>query len=172
MEENRKDESNKKVMVAIDESDSSYHALIWVLDNLKETITKSPLVLFSAQPLPKCNNNIFAAPLGAARLYFPISATPDLMNSIQEQNKKVSLGLLEKARGICANRGVNVETFTEVGDPKEAICNATQKYKINLLVVGIGNHATGIFKRVAPQSLSNYCLNNAKCSVLIVTKPE
>jgi nucleotide-binding universal stress UspA family protein len=31
---------------------------------------------------------------------------------------------------------VKVDTFTEAGDPKETICNAVQKYEINLLVMG------------------------------------
>lgn len=62
--------SEKKVMVAIDESETSYYALMWVLQNLQESITKSsyPLILFMAQP-PAPNNDIFAASLGSARVF-------------------------------------------------------------------------------------------------------
>uniref|UniRef100_A0A2N9FPF2 UspA domain-containing protein n=1 Tax=Fagus sylvatica TaxID=28930 RepID=A0A2N9FPF2_FAGSY len=167
--EKEKKGSEKKVMVVMDENENSYHALMWVLDNLKESVTKSTLVIFAAQPLTNYTN-VFAAPLGFARMHFPVSATPALIESIQEHNKRVSLGLLEKAKSICASRGVNVETLTEAGDAKETICNAVQKYKINLLVMG--GQANRTFMRPFQGSLSNYCLKNAKCPVLVVKKPE
>lgn len=65
-------EIERKVMVAIDESEYSHYALIWVLDNLKESITKSPLVIFMAQPPPHTNYT-FPASLGSARMYCPVS---------------------------------------------------------------------------------------------------
>ncbi|XVF84778.1 hypothetical protein PTKIN_Ptkin17bG0065900 [Pterospermum kingtungense] len=134
--EKEKQQFLKKVMVVIDERDCSYEALIWVLKYLKESITKSPLVIIAAQPLPNYKCLTFAAPLGFARIYCPESTTSALIESVKEKNKKVSLGLLEKAKGICASHGVKVETVTEVGDPKEVICSAVENYKINLLVVG------------------------------------
>ena len=66
--------SEKKVMVVIDENENSYHALMWVLDNLKESVTKSTLVIFAAQPLTNYTN-VFAAPLGFARMHFPVLAS-------------------------------------------------------------------------------------------------
>ncbi|GMY18377.1 universal stress protein a-like protein [Fagus crenata] len=172
----------KKVLVAIDESENSYHALMWVLDNLKESVTKSTLVIFAAQPLANYTN-VFAAPLGFARMYFPVSATPALIESIQDQNKRVSLGLLEKAKSICASRGVKVDTFTEagdpketivaetvteVGDPKEVIREAVEKLNIQLLV--LGSHGRGAIKRAFLGSVSNYCVHHVKCPVLVVRK--
>ena len=65
---------DKKVMVAIDENEKSYHALMWVLDNLKESVTKYTLVIFAAQPFANYSS-VFAAPLGFARMYFPVSAS-------------------------------------------------------------------------------------------------
>ncbi|KAF3431884.1 hypothetical protein FNV43_RR26620 [Rhamnella rubrinervis] len=127
----------KKVMVAIDESESSYYALIWVLENLKESISTSPLVIFATQPLLNSNHFLVSAgSLSFATIYCPLSPTTALMKRKEEINKKVSVGLLEKARSICASRGVAVETFTKAGDPKEMICNIVENYKINLLVIG------------------------------------
>ena len=40
---------------------------------------------------------------------------------------------------------MKVETYTEVGDPKEVICNAVEDHKINLLV--IGDNGDGTLKR-------------------------
>lgn len=44
-----------------------------------------------------------------------------------------------------------MKTFTEAGDPKEAICNAVQEHDINLLVVGDKSNddvCNGILKRL------------------------
>ncbi|KAB2624270.1 universal stress protein A-like protein [Pyrus ussuriensis x Pyrus communis] len=153
--------AEKRVMVAIDESECSHYALMWVLDNLKDSITKSPLIIFTAQT-PSAGNVIFSASLGSARQEF--------VNSSQENHRKFALGLLEKAKEICANHGVNAETVTEVGDPKAAICDAVQKHNINLLI--LGERGLGKIKRAILGSVSNYCVQNAKCPVLVVKKSQ
>lgn len=58
----------RKVMVAIDESDNSHYALMWVLDNLKESVSSAPLLIFMAQP-PAKSTYSFAASLSSARMY-------------------------------------------------------------------------------------------------------
>ncbi|XP_077221554.1 universal stress protein A-like protein isoform X1 [Tasmannia lanceolata] len=162
--------TEKKVMVAIDESECSHYALEWLLKNLFESISApSQLIIFNAQPL---NNfgSIYAASLGSARTSSALlSTSPELIQSTQEYQKKVSFALLERAKEICAKAGVTAETITEVGDPKEVICGAVEKYNINLLI--LGNHGRGVLKRAFVGSVSNYCVHNAKCPVLVVKKP-
>ncbi|KAG5532403.1 hypothetical protein RHGRI_026888 [Rhododendron griersonianum] len=150
-------ENGKKVMVAIDESESSYHALMWVLKNLRDSIAASgsPLLIFMAHPFP-VTSNVFAASLGSARVYCPVSATSEYVYCVQEQNKVVSMGILEKAKGICTTHG--------------AICDAAQKHNIDLLV--LGDTELGKIQRFFLGSVSNYCVRNAKCPVLVVKKPE
>ncbi|KAG2666800.1 hypothetical protein I3760_15G081900 [Carya illinoinensis] len=155
-------------MVAIDESENSHYALVWALDYLKESIKNSPLVIFMAQP-PTKSNYTFAAPLGSARLYCPVSATPDFVTSDKENKKKLTLAFLEKAKEICSSRGVNAEIATEVGHPRTAICDAVQKFNIKLLI--LGEHVLGKIERALIGSVSSYCVQNAKCPVLVVKKP-
>ncbi|XP_010264150.1 PREDICTED: universal stress protein A-like protein [Nelumbo nucifera] len=154
-------ENGKKVMIAIDENECSLYALRWALDNLQDRLTTSSLVIFTAQPMADYGY-IYAASLG--------SAHPQLTKAIQEHQKKVSLSLLEKAKDICANQGVTAETITEIGDPKEAICNAVEKFKINLLILGC--RSRGVLQRAFLGSVSNYCVHHAKCPVLVVKKQE
>ncbi|KAK1324592.1 Universal stress protein A-like protein [Acorus calamus] len=160
----------KKVMVAIDESECSHYALEWALDNLRDSIISSPssasaaeeertLIVYTAQPLTNLSY-LTAASYG--------SAPPELIRSLQENQKKIALALLEQAKEICAKRGVVAETITEVGDPKEAICEAVDKLEVNLLIMG--NHGRGPIRRVFLGSVSNYCVQNAKCPVLVVKK--
>ncbi|KAK6921730.1 UspA [Dillenia turbinata] len=125
-------EEEKKVMVAIDESECSHYALEWALQNLHDSIAKSKLYLFT------------------------------------ETQKRVASALLEKARTLCANKGIVAETVSEVGNPKDAICDAVDKFKIKLLI--LGSHGRGPLKRAFLGSVSNYCVQNAKCPVLVVRK--
>ncbi|KAK1321909.1 hypothetical protein QJS10_CPA03g00528 [Acorus calamus] len=89
-------------MVAIDESECSHHALEWVLDNLRESISSSAsapaaseedrlLTIYTAQPLTNL-------------LYF--TESPELIESIEEQQKKVSMAVLKRAKETCAKRGL------------------------------------------------------------------
>ncbi|GMN38590.1 hypothetical protein TIFTF001_007824 [Ficus carica] len=156
-------EKNKKrtVMVAIDENENSHYALNWALDKLHDTIITSQLYLFTVQSL---------ADLGFAYVSSYGAAPHELVVSIQERRQKLALALLEKAKEICANHGVEAEAITEVGDAKEAICEAVEKYNIELLV--LGNRSHGAIQRTFLGSVSNYCVHNAKCPVLVVKKPN
>ncbi|KAH1040039.1 hypothetical protein J1N35_041782 [Gossypium stocksii] len=157
MEENKME---KKVMVAIDESECSQWALQWALENLDHTISASQLFIFNAQPLANVAY-LSASTYGAA----PV----DLIKAVQENRKKLALALLEEAKGICANRGVDAETMTEVGDPKDKICEAVEKLNIDLLI--LGSHGRGAIQRAFLGSVSNHCVHSAKCPVLVVRKP-
>ncbi|XP_022150590.1 uncharacterized protein LOC111018690 isoform X2 [Momordica charantia] len=137
----------KRVMVAIDESECSYYALIWVLENLQQSLAESPLFVFTALPPP----TIYtfgagaAASLGLARTYCHVTSNTELANSIQENDKKVRCALLEKAKDICAERGVAAISITEVGNPGTTICDAVEKLNINMLV--LGDRGLGRIKR-------------------------
>lgn len=50
MEGGRISSEEKRVMVAVDESESSFYALEWALKNLHESLVNSHLVVFTAQP--------------------------------------------------------------------------------------------------------------------------
>ncbi|XP_004299063.1 PREDICTED: universal stress protein Sll1388-like isoform 1 [Fragaria vesca subsp. vesca] len=97
------------------------------------------------------------------------NTAPELVAALQENYKKVASGLLDKAKNICSNYGIVARTVTEIGDPKKAICEAVEKFNIELLV--LGSHGRGIVQRAFLGSVSNYCIHNARCTVLVVRKP-
>ncbi|XP_047314387.1 universal stress protein A-like protein [Impatiens glandulifera] len=150
----------KKVMVAIDVSESSHYALEWALQNLIDSNTQ--LIILTIQPLNEYSY-LHASSFG--------STPVELIQTFQENQRKVAMSLLEKAKEICIKHGLveDVETITEVGDPKEVICEAVEKHNIQMLIVG--SHGRGPLKRVILGSVSNYCMHNANCSVLVVKKP-
>ncbi|XP_068638921.1 universal stress protein A-like protein isoform X2 [Aristolochia californica] len=148
----------KKVMVAVDESDCSHYALEWMLNNLRECCSpSSPLILFNVQSIVDLGL-LAAASHGGAQL----------IQSVSEQQKKFSMALLEKAKAMCDKEGVAANMISEVGDPKDAICGAVERLNVNLLI--LGSRGRGLLKRTFLGSVSNYCVHNAPCSVLVVKK--
>ncbi|KAJ6383671.1 hypothetical protein OIU78_027041 [Salix suchowensis] len=129
--------------------------------------------LSSSPPNPLQTVNFFhgAQVLGTASFCSPATTTIDLICSIQEKNKMILSGILEKAVNICANRGVKTETVLEAGEPYELICNAVQKNNIDVLVIG-NTSINGALKRDFLGRLSKYCLNNARCHVLVVKNQD
>nr|XP_043624307.1 universal stress protein A-like protein [Erigeron canadensis] len=153
------DDQKKKVMVAIDESEYSRYALEWALENLKDSIANKELILFTVQPISSYNY-LHASSYG--------STPPELIRSIQENQQKIALSLLGQAKDLCSKYGITAETMSEMGDPKELICEAVEKYNIQLLV--LGSQGRGALKRVFLGSVSNHCVQNVKCPVLVVKK--
>nr|GEV71823.1 universal stress protein A-like protein [Tanacetum cinerariifolium] len=129
-------QNKKKVMVAIDESEYSRYALEWALQNLHESIANKELIVFTAQPLS-------AYAYLQASSYGSIPA--ELIRNIQENQKKVALRLLEQASDLCSKYGITAKTMTEIGDPKELICEAVEKSNVQLLV--LGSHSRGAITR-------------------------
>ncbi|GKE04634.1 universal stress protein A-like protein [Tanacetum coccineum] len=136
------------------------YALEWALQNLHESIANKELIVFTAQPLSNYAY-LHASSYG--------SIPPELIRNIQENQKKVALSLLEQASDLCSKYGITAKTMTEIGDPKELICEAVEKSNVQLLV--LGSHSRGAITRVFLGSVSNYCVQNAKCPVLVVKKP-
>ncbi|KAK2635195.1 hypothetical protein Ddye_029987 [Dipteronia dyeriana] len=153
-------DEKKTVMVAIDESEFSRYALQWALEYLHDTIANSHLILFTAIPVLDFSY-IYASTYGAA--------PHQLLTSMLDNQKKAAVALLETAKDMCAKHGIVAETRSEVGDPKEAICEAVEKLKIQLLVMG--SQSRGTIQRAFLGSVSNYCVHNAKCPTLVVRKP-
>ncbi|KAD4983054.1 hypothetical protein E3N88_19725 [Mikania micrantha] len=149
----------KKMMVAIDDSESSQHALNWALKTLGSTLVDSELVIYTAQ-----------SPVDIGYLYASSWGTAELIKELKESEKKAALDLLNKAKATCTGFGITAEGMTEVGDPKVAICNAVDQLNIHLLVVG--SHGRGAVTRTFLGSVSNYCVNHAKCPVLVVKKAD
>ncbi|KAI7741694.1 hypothetical protein M8C21_007656 [Ambrosia artemisiifolia] len=149
----------KKVMVAIDQSEYSRYALEWALQNLHESIANNQLFIYTVQPISDYSY-LHASAYGAT--------PPELIRNIQENQKKVALSLLDQAKDLCNKYGITAETITEVGDPKDLICEAVEKLKVQLLVMG--SSSRGALKRAFLGSVSNHCVQNVKCPVLVVKK--
>ncbi|CAL5402063.1 unnamed protein product [Camellia sinensis] len=172
----------RKILVAVDEGEESMYALSWCLNNIVVSQnSKDTLILIYAKPTP----SIYTAVDGTGYLF-----SPDTMSSMERYSNEVAECVMEKAKRLCkedhnldpfVNRAVReqarawlarvkVETRVESGDPRDVICQAVEKFGVDLAV--LGSHGYGLIKRTFLGSVSNHCAQTAKCPVLIVKRPK
>ncbi|XP_015570387.1 universal stress protein A-like protein isoform X2 [Ricinus communis] len=147
----------RKIMVAVDESEESMNALSWCLKNVISQDSKDTLILLYAKP-PRA---VYTALDGTA--------------TMEKYSKDVADCIIEKAKKICREQAaaasdVKVETRVENGDPRDVICQMAEKLRVDVLVMG--SHGYGLIKRAFLGSVSNHCAQNVKCPVLIVKRPK
>ena len=90
----------------------------------------------------------------------------------------VAAAVVETAQKLCtlygkevggdgeAGHEMKVEVKVAVGDARSVICQMADKLGADVLVMG--SHGYGLFKRALLGSVSDYCVRNANCPVLIV----
>ncbi|WZZ01828.1 hypothetical protein YC2023_074156 [Brassica napus] len=144
----------KNVMVVIDESNSSYDVLVWVLQNLKDISDSNKLLIFAKQPQSSVTPISLSSSTSSTKEYedcsgytresqedmwksWGIISLPDhLMKSLVQ--KYLYSGhqqpFVEKVGLITINQQIKADTFTDVGDPNEPIHKIIQERKVNLLV--------------------------------------
>ncbi|XP_044508119.1 universal stress protein A-like protein [Mangifera indica] len=168
-------EKKLKMMVCIDDSEESFYALKWSLDNLYciAGLTAGPsqdgsdgcklTIVHVQHPF---QHFLFPAGPGAATSY----ATPSMVESVRKAQEENSAALLSRALQMCYHKLVKAETLILEGDPKDMICQAAEQMHIDLLV--LGSRGLGKIKRAFLGSVSDYCAHHAVCPITIVKPPK
>ncbi|KAJ6815083.1 universal stress protein PHOS34-like [Iris pallida] len=157
-------EKKKKavMVVAVDESEHSFHALEWTLQHFFPSSIPAPLfdlVVVHAKPFP--SSVVGLAGPGAA----------DVLPYVEADLKKIAARVLDKAKAMCAANSVGDVLFEVMeGDARNVLCETVEKHHADMLVVG--SHGYGAIKRAVLGSVSDYCAHHAHCSVMIVKKPK
>ncbi|KAG5252958.1 hypothetical protein OIU76_021202 [Salix suchowensis] len=162
-----------RIMVAIDESDGSFHSLKWALNHLVDEIAptnvpsqeESSLITLVHVHQPFQHYVFPAGPAGAAAFYAP----PSIEESVRKAQAENDAALLSRALQMCKDKMIKAESLVLEGDPKDKICQATEQMQVDLLV--LGSRGLGKIKRAFLGSVSDYCAHHAKCPVLIVKPP-
>ncbi|XP_062223486.1 universal stress protein PHOS34-like [Phragmites australis] len=161
--------SPRRVVVAVDESEESMHALSWCLSNVVSTTAEAVVAPPPAVVL------VHACP--TRPLYYPVIdgvgyvLTSEVMDSMDQYMASVADTVVTKARSICtAFPNVKVETCVEKGDPRDVICSAAEKVGADMLVMGTRGY--GFLQRALLGSVSNHCVQKCKCPVVVVKRPD
>ncbi|XP_044979070.1 universal stress protein PHOS32 isoform X1 [Hordeum vulgare subsp. vulgare] len=162
----------RRILVAVDEGDESVQALRWCLANFAtrgdgELAPPDTILLLYVRPTPPTYSVLDAsAPLG---YLFANEATA----AIDGYSRAVADAVVDKAQKLCALHNkengevkVKVDVKVAVGDARSVICDMVDKLGADVLVMG--SHGYGFFKRALLGSVSDYCVSNANCPVLIV----
>lgn len=156
----------KKVVVAVDESEESMHALSWCLNNLLSGKDHNPnttlILLYIKPPIPSYSS------LDVAGYIF----TGDVIATMEKHNKDLANSVMNRAEAVYErfNSEVKVEKKIGSGDAKEVICVAVDKLGADILVMG--SHDYGFFKRALLGSVSDYCSKHVKCPLVVVKRPK
>lgn len=152
----------RKILVAVDESEESTYALSWCIENIIAGNSNDVLILLYSIP-PRA---VYSSLDGTGYLF-----SSDILVTMERYSNEVAQCVMEKAKRACKDlNGVKVETIVEHGDARDVICQAAEKLHVDMLVMG--SHGYGVFKRTFLGSVSNHCAQNVKCPVLIVKKPK
>ncbi|KDP28246.1 hypothetical protein JCGZ_14017 [Jatropha curcas] len=150
---------DRRIVVAVDESKESMHALSWCLTNLVTPNSNCSLVLLYVKPPPP----VYSA-FDAAGYMF----SGDVISAMEKYSKELVNSVMERAETVYRNfnNNVKVERVVGSGEAKDVICNTVEKLGADILVMG--SHGYGFLKRALLGSVSDYCAKHVKCPVVIV----
>ncbi|KAL1369310.1 hypothetical protein HN51_023405 [Arachis hypogaea] len=163
-----------KVMVAIDESEGSFYALQWALENLFENMASKCYASTAEEAHAGMVENeggmVFLVHVQPrfAEYGYPIIG-PNVEDYVRKSQEEASAAILSRGLHMCKDKKVKAETIILRGDPREMICQAAEQVHVDLLVVG--SRGLGTISRLFIGSVSDYCAHNAKVPILIVKPP-
>ncbi|GAB2228988.1 hypothetical protein Droror1_Dr00023122 [Drosera rotundifolia] len=161
MEDEMQVAEKRRILVAVDEGEESMNALTWCINNIIMGNPRTSLAILHVR---------------RPTLIYPVMddtayvLSSDVRNSLEKHEREVARVVIEKAKSLCCEFNVEVDARIEDGVPKEVICDAVEKLRADLLV--LGSHGYSLIARTFLGSVSNYCVHNASCPVLVVKMPK
>lgn len=102
----------------------------------------------------------------------PFMSSIEFFNAIEDEMRKRSDAILNKAEEIVRFKNEDIEILREVfvGSAKKLIVKEAEKWNADLVIVG--SHGYGVLARAVLGSVSNAVVNHAPCSVLVARKTD
>ncbi|KAL8129450.1 hypothetical protein V2J09_018605 [Rumex salicifolius] len=171
-----------KVLIGMDDSDESFYALQWALNNLLKPVANEqsnapPLLAAAGDPSQdeRCLLYLVHVQQPFQSYVYPagpavFATTTSVMESVRKAQAEIAESLFARAMKICKEHHVRSETLVLEGSPKEMICQAAEQMHVDMLV--LGSRGLGQIKRAFLGSVSDYCAHHVGCPVLIVKPPK
>ncbi|XAR58380.1 hypothetical protein NMG60_11013763 [Bertholletia excelsa] len=160
----------RKIVVAVDESEESMYALSWCLANLVSlnTTTTTLILLYAKPPPPVYSSFDFLGRFSVAGYFF----APDVVEGMEKYARELANSVMSRAEEVYRhlNPTIKVEKRVGSGDAKDVICAAVENLGADMLVMG--SHGYGFLKRAVLGSVSNHCAKTVRCPVVVVKRPK
>lgn len=102
-----------------------------------------------------------AEPFGASNEYYG-----QVLADLRKDAAKVVAAAEQILKENLPDENISFQTEVLTGNVKQAIVDESKEFGADLVVVG--SHGYGFFERMLLGSISNYVVQNAPCSVLVV----
>jgi len=157
--------TDRKIIVAVDDSEVSAYAFTWALHNLVRKTDK--VVVLTAAPFVALGypSPDMATEYGAGA----VSVTTDIETNEKDVNAKAK-DLVARCISQCNQAGIACAGQVVKGDAGTWIVDEANRLGADVIV--IGSRGSGILKRIITGSNSDYVLHNASCPVAIVRHIE
>eukprot|EP01134_Creolimax_fragrantissima_P006756 CFRG6756T1 len=143
---------SRSICVAVDSSEHSKYALTWAINNLVKPEDHVHL-LFSLDA------NSWAS-LGAA------GAGADVLQQVREEAITHAETVLKRLGHILTENKIAHTCELAQGDPRSQLCEFVKDKQCSMLI--LGSRGMGAIKRALIGSVSDYCVHNAQCPVVVV----
>jgi nucleotide-binding universal stress UspA family protein len=150
-----------KILIAVEASEFSHKALQQCL-RLVNLAQAELLILTVEEPIMAPTTSTLPGVLGGDPTLVMQQEVEIL--KIEAQRAQSALDWAERA---CQQAGIGQYSIrSEFGDPKHLICEVAQQEAVDLIVVGSESH--GFLDRLLTGSVSDFVVNHAHCSVLVI----
>ncbi len=152
-------ETNRVVMLALDESLTSQYALEYA----KENVIKPTDLVCILNCMPTSTPPPIEA-LDAGAMFIDSGYLQEQQKYYDTHSKFI---LKAYAKVLPKNK---IRLFSVMGDNRDEIVRASKNLKVDLLVIGSRDHAS--LQRFFLGSTSDYCIHNMDCPVFVVKPPH
>eukprot|EP00465_Bigelowiella_longifila_P003930 CAMPEP_0185264230 /NCGR_PEP_ID=MMETSP1359-20130426/21073_1 /TAXON_ID=552665 /ORGANISM="Bigelowiella longifila, Strain CCMP242" /LENGTH=176 /DNA_ID=CAMNT_0027852591 /DNA_START=35 /DNA_END=565 /DNA_ORIENTATION=+ len=151
----------RKVAIALESSPCSVDALRWLIDNFLNDDDEVTLIhVLDLRPiiLPDQDRQKMEG--------FGYASLKDLTKNLDELYKKKAREMIKEFQKICLRNGFDTEGVILQGKVKYALCDFALRENID--VVAVGSQGLGATSRILIGSVSDYCVHNMPCPVIVV----
>ena len=142
------------IAIAVDQSKFSRFALDWAVNNFINPTTDQVNLL-----------NVRQSSIPPVILIDPIMQVGDENLQDEAIEKKKSHDLIISYAKMLVEKGIKVTGYALKGEVKDEIVYKCDELKADVLI--IGSRGMGIFKRMVLGSVSDFCVHNCHCTVLV-----
>lgn len=149
-------QEDRKIIVALDGSDSSQNAFDWAVRHL---VKPDDVLMLTTVIEPTAISDVFYSDV--------VGGTHELQDKMATMATTMMHEWTKRLSEINASlSNVKVMVTIRIGEPRDVLCEMSGHANITALVVG--NRGLGRLKRMILGSTSNYLLHHAKTAVVVI----